>query len=404
MTDLKATHVAELAILGGTPARPQPIEANVAISERVRKRVMELLDTGRLSNYYNGPWARQFEDAFARYHGPDHCAVAVNSGTSALHLAVTAAGIGPGDEVIVPALCFVAAATAIVQNGGVPVICDAEPEGLTLDVAQAESLIGPRTKAILPVHFWGYPSNVAALRDLCDRHRLALIEDCAQALGAPAYGEIVGNFGDYATYAFSVRKHIACGEGGMLLCRDEESYEGVRRMSNYGKGPAWDDYTSLGYNYRLAEFPSIVALDGLSRLDDEIRARRQAGNYYRDLFSDSGMTVVPEPAWGSSVYFKCPVLLPPGMTGKRQQIVDAISAENVSCRIPHRPLYNIPWLAEYLKERRVYRGADDCPVVAAVHPRLIEIESGPHLPIEEAELSGAAVMKVWRHFWASALV
>jgi len=399
----KAAHATPLAIHGGAPIRPHPIEADVWVSDRARQQVNELLDTGRLSDYYNGPWAHQLEEAFAQYHSPGCRAVAVNSGTSALHLAVTAAGIGPGDEVIVPALCFVAAATAVVQNGGVPIICDAEPESLTLQVERVEELIGPRTKAILPVHFWGYPSNVEALRKVCDKRGLMLIEDCAQATGAPCHGQKVGTFGDYATYAFSVRKHVACGEGGMVLCRDEKSYERLRRMSNYGKGPGWDDYISPGFSYRLTEFSSIIALDGLGRLDDEIGSRQQAGRYYVELLRDTPLRVVPEPIWGKSIYFKCPVLLPPEMIGVRQQIVDAISAENVSCRIPHRPLYSVPWLAEYLKQRGAYRGPQECPVVAAMHPRLIEIETGPNLSMDEAQLSGTAVMKVWRYFSASTL-
>ncbi|MCI0432969.1 MAG: DegT/DnrJ/EryC1/StrS family aminotransferase [Gemmatimonadetes bacterium] len=369
-----------LAVFGGAPTRPQPIEATVAISALARQRVMELVESGKLSDYYNGPWARQFEDAFARYHGAGQRGVAVNSGTSALHLALTAAGIGPGDEVIVPALCFVAAATAVVQNGAVPIICDAEPESLTLDVEEAERLVTSRTKAVLPVHFWGYPSNAAALRDLCDRHGLTLIEDCAQAIGARSHGHVVGTFGDFAAYAFSVRKHIACGEGGMVLCRDDATCDKVRTLSNYGKGPDWDDYGSLGYSYRLAEFPAIVALDALSRLDDEIRVRQLAGRYYRELCRDTGMTVLPEPPSGTSVFFKCPVLLPPGMIESRRRMVEAIAAENVSCRVPHRPLYSVPWLADYLTRQGVYRGADDCPAVAAMHPRLIEIETGPNHP------------------------
>ena len=279
-------------------------------------------------------------------------------------------------------------------------ICDAEPNTLTMDFTQAETLVNNRTKAILVVHFWGYPSNVAALRELCDQHGLVLIEDCSQAFGAPAHGHKVGDFGDYATFAFAVRKHVQCGEGGMVLCRSEENHENLRRVSNYGKGPGWDDYHSLGYNYRMAEFPAIIALDGLSRLKDEIFARRQAGAYYGEIFHDTGLNVVCEPEWGNSVFFKCPVLLPPGMAASRQQIVDAISAENVSCRVPHRPLYSIPWLAEYLQARGAYRGAEGCPIVSAMYPRLFEIETGPHLPINEARLSGAAVMKVWNHFSA----
>ncbi|MBT8339255.1 MAG: DegT/DnrJ/EryC1/StrS family aminotransferase [Desulfatitalea sp.] len=402
MNDQKISSTNDLAIFGGSPTRPQPIETGVLISDHARDRVNALLDCGQLSNYHNGPWARQFEEEFAKFHGPEYYAIAVNSGTSALHLAVTAANVGPGDEVIVPALCFVAAATAVVQNGGIPVICDAEPKTLTMDIAKAESLISSRTKAILVVHFWGYPTNVAALRELCDRHGLALIEDCAQALGAPAHGRKVGNFGDYATFAFSVRKHIACGEGGIVLCSNKDSYEHIRRLSNYGKGPGWDDYFSIGYNYRMAEFQAIIALDGLSRLDLEIQARSKAGSYYRELLRDTELDVVQEPTWGKSVFFKCPVLLPTHFTSERQKIVDAISTENISCRIPHRPLYSIPWLAEYLKEKGAYRGADGCPTVAVIYPQLFEIETGPYLPEDEARVSGAALLKVWRHFCSPA--
>lgn len=397
MNDLSLRRPDELALFGGSPSRPQPIETTVRISDWAREQVIGLLDTGRLSNYYNGPWARRLEADFARFHGPSHSAVAVNSGTSALHLALTAAGIGPGDEVILPALCFVAAATALVQNGAIPIICDAEPDSLTMDVALAERLITPKTKAILAVHFWGYPADSAALRDLCDRHGLVFVEDCAQALGAPVRGQKVGTFGHYATVAFSVRKHVACGEGGMVVCAKAQDQERVRILSNYGKGPNWDDYTSLGYSYRMAEFPAIIALDGLGRVDGEIAARRDAGGHYADLFRQSGLEVLPEPAWGHSVFFKCPLRLPADKVADRPRIIDAISAENVSCRAPHRPLFAIPWLADYLKAAGAYRGPAQCPVVAEHYPRLIEIESGPHLPLAEARVTGAAVAKVWRH-------
>lgn len=401
MKHLEVEIDSELKISGGAPVRPQPIETKVLISDEARHRIMALLDSGRLSDYYNGPWAHELEEAFAAWHGPEFRAVAVNSGTSALHLALTAAGVGPGDEVIVPALCFVAAGIAVIQNGAIPIICDAEPESLTLDLEQAEKLIGPRTKAILPVHFWGYPSNIRALRRLCDRKGVLLIEDCAQALGAVVDNTRVGAAGDYATYAFSVRKHIACGEGGMVLCRTREQHDRLRSLSNYGKGPGWDDYYSLGFSYRMPEFSAIVALDQLTRLDSEIAARQQAGRYYAELFRENGLTVVPEPRWGQSVYFKCPVLLPASMTKVRGQIVKAIAAENISCRIPHRPLYSIPWIAEYLQVRKAYGGAEQCPVADAFHRRLIEIETGPHLPLSEARLSGAAALKVWRYFSAS---
>lgn len=398
MSTLPSNTAPLLAIHGGHPARAEPIDSGVTITPRIRERVNKLLDSGHLSSYYNGAWARRFEDEFATWHGNDSYAIAVNSGTSALHLAVCAACVGPEDEVIMPALCFVAAATAVVQNGGVPVVCDVEPDTLTLDPVAVERLITARTKAVLVVHFWGYPSNLVALRDLCQRHSLTLIEDCAQALGALVCGDKVGTFGDFATYAFSVRKHIACGEGGMVMCHSEDQREYLRQLSNYGKGPSWDDYYSLGFNYRMAEFPAIVAIDGLERLNDEIAARRAAANYYRKCFTDTALTVLPEPSWGQSVFFKCPMILPADMIDQRQRIVDAISAENVSCRVPHRPLFNIPWLENYLRNRNAYRGSADCPVTAAIHPRLFEIETGPHMSLSDVELTQHVVARVFDYF------
>lgn len=394
MTD---NQVHELALHGGSPARAQPIETTVFVSDRAREQIIDLLATGRLSNYYNGPWARRLEQAYADAHGPGNAAVAVNSGTSALHLAVTACGIGPGDEVILPALCFVAAATAVVQNGAVPVICDAEPNHLTMDLARVESLITERTKAVLAVHFWGYPSDSPGLRSLCDRYGLAYIEDCAQALGGEIDGRKLGTFGTYGTCAFSVRKHVSCGEGGMVLCSPARQ-DGIRALANYGKGPDWDDYYSPGYSYRLAEIPAVIALDGLGRLDQEIAARRQAARHYAERFAGMGLQPVAEPPWGQSTFFKCPVLLPPGAEARKREVVDAISAENVSCRSPHRPLYKIGWLSDYLQQKGRAQDESDCPAVESLYARLIEIETGPHLPLREAAVTADAVLKVWRHF------
>ena len=388
----------ELAIFGGKPVREAPVETGAYISERAKRDVVALMETGHLSNYFNGPWARRFEDAFAAYHGPGELAIAVNSGTSAIHLALSAAGIGSGDEVIVPALCFVAAATAIVQNDAVPIICDAEPGSLTLDADRVEALVTERTKAVLVVHFWGYPAELGRLRALCDRKGLVLIEDCAQGIGGRVDGRLVGTYGDFATFAFSVRKHVACGEGGMVLCRNDAARERLRELSNYGKGPGWDDYISSGFNYRLAEFPSIIGLDGLSRLDEEISARQYAGRYYAKLVDASGMRTVPEPEWGDSVFFKCPILLPEDAVSRRLEIVSAISAENISCRIPHRPLFRVEWLEAYLRARGAYRGAENCPVARDAHDRLIEIETGPHMPPDEVRRTGEGVMKVWSYY------
>ena len=298
---------------------------------------------------------------------------------------------------ILPALCYVSAAAAVVQLGGIPVICDVEPHSLTLDVAAAADLIGPRTKAILPVHFWGYPADLPSLRATCDQHGLALIEDAAQAPGALVGSMKTGNYGDFATYSLGVRKHVACGEGGIVLTRTLAGQDKVRSLSNVGKGPGWDDYQTLGYSYRMVEFSALVALDGLARLDAEIAARQAAALHYRSALMQTTLEPLSPPTWGTSVYFKLPILLPEGETQLRQSLVDAINAEHVSCRIPHRPLFDIPWLREYLMVHHRYRGSDECPIASARHPRLIEVETGPHLPAAEAAKSAYAVQKAWTH-------
>ena len=388
----------KLAIFGGTPVRPEPIQTTVTVSENAKTQINVLIESGEFSNYYNGAWAHHFETAFARLHGNNRKAVAVNSGTSALHLALVAAGIGRGDEVIVPALCFVAAATAIAQIGALPIICDAEPTSLTMNCEHVEHLISDRTKAILPVHFWGYPADLSKLRALSQRFDICLIEDCAQAYGARVHDKLVGTYGLYATFALSVRKHIACGEGGIVLTTNTDNQNKLRVLANYGKGPGWDDYECLGFSYRLPEFSAIVALDGLNRLSDEIKARRAAANYYEEATQSSDLMIVPEPSWGSSVYFKVPFLLPADQIDCRQDIVDAINAENVSARIPHRPLFKIPWLVDYLAENGKSCQHQDFPIANTAHDRLFELESGPHLPIDEFTRSAEAMLKVWEYY------
>jgi perosamine synthetase len=391
----------ELAIEGGRPVRPHPLPQGLAVGDELRARIAQLLDKGELSRWYNGPCARRFEERFAAYHGSDLFALGVNSGTSALHLALEAAGVGPGDEVILPALCFVAAATAVVQLGAVPIVCDVASDNLMLDPAVAETLIGARTAAILPVHFWGYPADLPSLRALCDAHDLALVEDAAQAPGATVAGVRTGTYGDFSTFSFANRKHVTCGEGGMVLMRSQERLESMRALANCGKGEGWDDYRTHGYSYRMTELTGVVGLHGLERLDREIASRRGAADQYREVLDGSGLLPVPAAPGAEAVYFKLPVLLPHEHVAEREFVVEAVMAENVSCRVPHRPLYAIPWLAEYLQRAGRFRGAAECPVADSLHRRLIEVETGPNLPPEEARKSALAVEKVWRRIVGS---
>lgn len=385
-----------LALNGGRPVRPAPLPWGLVVTDVLRRRILEAVDTGILSEWYNGPQARRFEDAFAAFHGEGVHAVAVNSGTSALHLALEVAGVGSGDEVILPALCYVAAAVAVVQLGATPVICDVEQRSLTLDPERARELIGPQTRAILPVHFWGYPADLPALRRLCDEHGLALVEDAAQAPGCRVGDALTGSFGDTAAFSFANRKHVTCGEGGMVLCRSADVAARVRALANCGKGIGWDEYESHGYSYRMVEVSAVAGLYGLARIGEEIAARRAAATKYRRMLAGSTLEPVPDPPWGEAVYFKLPIMLPGDRAGDRDLVVRAIAAENVSCRVPHRPLYAIEWLAQHVEQAGRPSGPEECPVTARLYPRLFEVETGPNLPPDEASRSATAVDKVWR--------
>src|SRR5215469_16866975 len=183
------------------PARPAPIKPAYRVSEATRERIREIIDDGCFADWYGGPVAREFEAEFAAAIGAGF-AVAVNSGTSALHVAVAAAGIGPGDEVIVPAAAYISAASVVVQQGAVPVVCDIEESSCTMDPERLEAHVTPRTRAIIPVHFWGCPSDMDALAGVAARHDLIVIEDCGQSHGSTAGKRTTGSIGRFGCFSF----------------------------------------------------------------------------------------------------------------------------------------------------------------------------------------------------------
>jgi perosamine synthetase len=389
-----------LAIHGGTPTRATPSQhspqTTIVVSDAARKRVSDLLDGGILSEFYGGPYCREFEAAFQERYGGGF-AVACNSGTSALHLAVRGAGIQPGDEVIMPAQCFISAAMVVVQEGGIPVACDAEPQYLTQSIEHLEALITLRTRAIMPVHMWGAPTDMDAVRRVASRHGLSIIEDCCQSHGSTVGDTLTGRFGDYGCFSFASRKHVSAGEGGLVLSRTAEQEARIRSLVNLGKGAAWLDYRSLGYSYRMVEFSAIIAKDGLDRLDEEVALRRRTARILREALASTPLIVATDPPWGRHVFFKVPVQLPEEYRGARQFIVSALMAENVGCRPTHPPLYNVGWLRDYLVANGRSIDPGDVPVTSAHQVRIFEVESGPNLSEHDAQLSAEAVRKVWRY-------
>jgi dTDP-4-amino-4,6-dideoxygalactose transaminase len=297
---------------------------DIAMPDQDVEAVLDCLRSGWLTM---GPRTAAFEQALAAYVGSPH-AIAVSSGTAALHLACLAAGIGPGDEVIVPALTFVASANAARYVGAELVLCDIRGRDggrydLNIDLDDAARRITPRTRAIVAVHFGGYPADVLALRELCDERGLILIEDCAQAIGARLDGAgQVGTVGELSAFSFFSKKQLCVGEGGMVCTADQELAERVRLLRSHalssntwdrhrGHDPAYD-VADIGFNFRLDEPRSALGLSRLGRLDDDIAVRRSLVRAYRERLAD-----VPgiELAWDERAvelasHFFFPVLLP----------------------------------------------------------------------------------------------
>jgi dTDP-4-amino-4,6-dideoxygalactose transaminase len=264
------------------------------------RAVMDVLESGWLTL---GPRTHAFEAAFAAQLGARH-AVALSSCTAALHLAYLAAGVGPGDEVIVPAMTFAATAAAVIYCGGTPVFADiVGPHDFGLDPEDVERRITARTKAVCAVHFAGYPAAVDRLRALCDDHGLALIEDAAHSPSADLDGRKLGTWGRAGAFSFFSNKILSCGEGGLLATDDDEVAALARSLRSHGMtSGTWArqtretdgyDVVGLGFNYRLDEPRSALLLSRLARLEAEIERRRDLTRSYREKLAGLAGVHVP---------------------------------------------------------------------------------------------------------------
>ena len=281
------------------------------------------LDSLRTEWWTIGPTTEEFEREFESATGAAHAA-AVSSGTAALHLACVAGDVGPGDEVIVPALTYVATAHAVRYAGAEPVLCDVGGRGdPNISVEAVKAAIGPRTKAVIAVHLFGHACDIHALRELCDDRGLALVEDCAQALGAETTdGSLAGTVGDFGCFSFFSKQQVAVGEGGMVTALDREAAERVRRLRSHGRTTStWDrhvgaavgyDVVELGFNYRMDEPHSALGISRLARLESEIEGRRRVAKRYREgLAGRDGIDL----AWDAAddaraAHYAFPVIFP----------------------------------------------------------------------------------------------
>lgn len=251
-----------------------------SLSGREKEYVNECLDSTWISS--RGDFVDRFEQGFSKYIGAEF-ATSVCNGTVALHLALESLGIGPGDEVIVPTLTYIASVNTIIQVGATPVFVDSLDDTWQLAPEDVRRKITPKTKAIMAVHLYGLPCDMTALADLCDDHSLLLIEDCAEAFGTLYHGQHVGTFGDIATFSFFGNKTITTGEGGMVVCREKGNHKKACHLKNQGVSASkeyWHD--TLAYNYRMTNICAAIGLAQLEQADAILEKKRRIASWYTE--------------------------------------------------------------------------------------------------------------------------
>ncbi len=291
-----------------------------------------------------GSYVRAFENEFANYSG-SKCALTTTSGTTALHLALVALGIGAGDEVIVPDLTFGASANVVLHTGAKPVFVDVHPGHWTLDPDLLKAALTPRTKAVMPVHLYGHPCDMDPIMDFAHKHGLFVVEDCAEALGARYMGQLVGTFGDVGCFSFFSNKVITTGEGGMVTTRDQQLYEKMMLLRDHGMRKNRRYWHELaGFNYRMTNLQAAVGLAQLEQIDSFLTARRKvAEQYSRCLSGVDGITLSPEMDWAKNIYWLYSILIDEAVTGvTRDELIHLLEAEGVETRPFFYPLHSQP--------------------------------------------------------------
>jgi len=307
------------------------------IGEEERQAVLAVLESGQLAQ---GPVVSALESEFAAWCGVRH-AVAMSSGTAALHVALLAAGIGPGDEVITSALTFVASANAALFVGARPVFVDVEPETFCLDPDLVEVAITPRTRAILPVHLYGHPAAMPELRQIAARHGLLVIEDACQAHGAAIGKTRVGALGDCAVFSLYPTKNMTAAEGGLLTTNDEAIAAQARLLRNHGASERYR-HEVLGYNFRLTDVHAAIGLAQLRKLERFNAARRENAAILSDgLRSVPGVVAPVERPGYTHVYHQYTLRLPGGRRTAPKRLASLGIGSSVHYPIPvhHQPLY-----------------------------------------------------------------
>jgi perosamine synthetase len=334
-----------------------------------RAYVLDCIDSSWISS--SGKYIDRFEAAFADFCGVRH-AVSCSNGTTALHLALLALELEPGDDVIVPTLTFVASANAVRYCGAEPVFVDCDPETWTMDPVAIESRIGPRTKGIIAVHLLGHPVDMNAVQAIADRHGLWVLEDAAQSHGAECRGRRTGSLSRLATFSFFGNKIISTGEGGMITTDDAALAARMRLLKSHGMDPTrryW--HPVIGYNYRMTNVAAAIGLGQLETIDWHLERRREVAAWYRECLNGApGIHWQVERDWARHAWWMFTVVLDDELGVFRDEVMTTLAADGIETRPVVYPMHQLPPYRETARGQsfpvadRIARGGINLPTWA----------------------------------------
>lgn len=350
--------------------------ANPMLGEEEKKAVMEVLESGML---VQGAKVEEFEKKFAGYIGTKY-AVATSSGTTALHLALLAMGIGPGDEVVTTPFSFIATANSVLFCGARPVFADIDAKTYNIDPGKIREKITPRTRAIIPVHIYGHPADMEPIMELARDHNLKVLEDAAQAHGSEYKTVKVGSFGDCAAFSFYATKNMVTGEGGMVTTNNEELAKKLRELRNHGQTKTYE-HESLGFNLRMTDIQAAIGLEQLKKLDSFNQKRMENAEF----LTESLKSIIQTPYTSSHakhVFHQYTI-----KTENRDAILKKLNQEGIGARV----YYPIPIHRQPFYQKLGYK--DTLPVSEDLSTKVLSLPVHPGLKKEDLEKIVSAIKK-----------
>lgn len=356
--------------------------AEPEIGDKELEYVTECITSNWISSI--GKFVTRFEDEFARFCGTRY-AIATSNGTVALHLALVTLGIGPGDEVIVPTLTFIATANAVTYTGAKPVFVDSERQTWNIDPAKIEAAITPRTRAVIPVHLYGHPADMAPIMEIAKKYHLYVIEDAAEAHGATYRGNYVGSMGDIGCFSFFGNKIITTGEGGMLTTNQENLARQAKMLRDHGVSPDkkyW--HPLIGFNYRLTNLQAAIGVAQMEKIDRILDRKREIALLYRSLLENvAGITLPSEASWAKSVFWMYSILVEKEYGMSRDELMTRLKEAGVDSRPVFYPVHTMP----------PYQQGLSFPVAEELASKGISLPSGIGLRDEEIERVASLIVR-----------